>query len=136
VISRRNPMAAPAVRDDDAAATVNLVVLRGVASGPPELRTLASGRRLASLSIRVHALDPGATSVPVAVREPPAWVEAVDTGDPLVVVGVLRRRFFRTAAGPTGARVEVEATVIGRGSDRRRLESARRRAEDALEELW
>jgi hypothetical protein len=128
-------VASPALDRDDAVTTVNLVVLRGVASGPPELRTLGSGRRLARLSIRVHALDPGATSVPVAVREPPAWVEAIDAGDPLVVVGALRRRFFRTAAGPTGARVEVEARVIGRGSDRRRLQSARRRAEDALEDL-
>jgi hypothetical protein len=91
--------------------------------------------RLATLSVRVHALDPGATSVPVAVREPPAWVEDVDEGDALVVVGVLRRRFFKTAAGGTGARVEVEARVVGRGTDRRRLESARLRADEELEGL-
>ena len=115
--------------------TVNLVVLRGVASGPPELRRLTSGRRLATLSVRVHALDPGATSVPVSVREPPAWVEELDEGDPLVVVGTLRRRFFRTASGATGARVEVEARVVGRGTDRRRRDSARRRAEEELDGL-
>ena len=115
--------------------TVNLVVLRGVASGPPEVRKLKSGARIATLSVRVHALDPGATSVPVAVREPPAWVEDLDEGDPLVVVGALRRRFFRTATGSTGARVEVEARVVGRGSDRRRLDSARRRADEELDGL-
>ena len=119
----------------DAAPTVNLVVLRGVASGPPEVRTLKSGRRIATLSVRVHALDPGATSVPVAVREPPAWVEDLDEGDPLVVVGTLRRRFFQTAGGSTGARVEVEARVVGRGTDRRRLDTARRRADEELEGL-
>ena len=115
--------------------TVNLVVLRGVASGPPEVRTLTSGLRIATLSIRVHALDPGATSVPVAVRDPAAWVEDLDEGDPLVVVGALRRRFFRTASGATGARVEVEARLVGKGTDRRRLETARRRADTELDGL-
>jgi hypothetical protein len=123
-----------AVTTDDEAPTANLVVLRGVTSTPPELRTLTSGRRIATLSVRVHALDPGFTSVPVAVREPPAWVEDLDEGAPLVIVGRLRRRFFKTASGVTGARVEVEARVIGRGGDRRRLDSARRRAEEELEE--
>jgi hypothetical protein len=120
---------------DDGVPTANLVVLRGVASAPPEVRTLTSGRRIATLSVRVHALDPGFTSVPVAVREPPAWVEDLDEGAPLVVVGALRRRFFKTASGATGARVEVEARLVGRGGDRRRLETARRRAEEELEGL-
>ena len=127
-------MPTPATTDVEVP-TANLVVLRGVASGPPEVRTLTSGRRIATLSVRVHALDPGFTSVPVAVREPPAWVEDLDEGAPVVVVGALRRRFFKTASGATGARVEVEARLIGRGGDRRRLETARRRAEEELEGL-
>jgi single-strand DNA-binding protein len=114
--------------------TVNLVVLRGVASAPPESRVLRSGRRLATLSVRVHALGPGATSVPVAVWDPPAWVEAIDLDDPVVVVGTLRRRFYQTASG-TGSRVEVEASLVGRGNDRRRLDTALRRADEALEGL-
>ncbi|MEX0666026.1 MAG: hypothetical protein WD598_14840 [Acidimicrobiia bacterium] len=120
---------------DDSLPTVNLVVLRGVASAPPEIRKLTSGRRIATLSVRVHALDPGATSVPVAVREPPGWVEDLDEGAPIVVVGALRRRFFKTATGTTGARVEVEARAVGRGTDRRRLDTARRRAEEELDGL-
>lgn len=120
--------------DEAALATVNLVVLRGVASGPPETRVLRSGRRLAALSVRVHALGPGSTSVPVAVWDPAPWVEELDVEDPVVVVGTLRRRFFRTAVG-TGARVEVEASMIGRGTDRRRLDAALRRADEALEGL-
>jgi single-strand DNA-binding protein len=128
-------MAHPTADTLEELTTVNLVVLRGVASGPPEVRTLTSGLRVATLSVRVHALDPGATSVPVAVREPAAWVEDLDEGDSVVVVGALRRRFFRTAAGATGARVEVEARVVGKGTDRRRLEAARRRAESELDGL-
>jgi hypothetical protein len=120
---------------DETLSTVNLVVLRGVASAPPEVRTLTSGRRIATLSVRVHALDPGATSVPVAVREPPGWVEDLDEGAPIVVIGALRRRFFKTTTGATGARVEVEARAVGRGTDRRRLDTARRRAEEELDGL-
>src|SRR5687768_7351261 len=89
--------------------TVNLVVLRGVASNPPEVRKLKSGTGIATVSVRVHALDPGSTAVPVSVRQPAGWVEDLEEGDPLIVVGALRRRFFRTAVGSTGARVEVEA---------------------------
>jgi hypothetical protein len=89
--------------NEDDTPTVNLVVLRGVASAPPEVRTLKSGRRIATLSVRVHSVDPGSTSVPVAVREPPAWVEDLDEGAPIVVVGAVRRRFFKTTTGGTGA---------------------------------
>jgi hypothetical protein len=122
----------------DQPSTVNLVVLRGVASGPAEHRTLRSGRSLATLSVRV----PGppdqerqpSTSVPVAVWDPPPWLEGIDADDPLVVVGHLHRRFYRTDAG-TGARVEVVASLIGRSSDRRRVDAAERRAFAALEGL-
>ncbi len=123
--------------------TVNLVVLRGVASAPAEVRTLQSGQRLATLSVRVHgpavptAADGDrqpATSVPVAVWDPPAWVGDVDVDDPLVVVGRLHRRFYRTDGG-TGARVEVVASLIGRGSDRRRVDAAERRTLAELDGL-
>jgi single-strand DNA-binding protein len=128
--------------------TVNLVVLRGVASAPAEHRTLQSGRALATLSVRVpapphpEASKSGATkdgraqatSVPVAVWDPPAWIDGIDVDDPLVVVGRLHRRFYRTGGG-TGARVEVVASLIARGSDRRRLDAAERRALAALEGL-
>ena len=115
--------------------TVNLVVLRGVASAPVEVRTLQSGASLATLSVRVHGpAGPTAggerqpaTSVPVAVWDPPAWVHDVDVDDALVVVGRLHRRFYRTDRG-TGARVEVVASMIGRGTDRRRVDAAERRA--------
>jgi hypothetical protein len=110
---------------------VNLVVLRGVASGPPDTRRLPSGGRLGTLAVRVPGPADHATSVPVAVWEPPAWLSEVDVDDPLVVVGRLQRRFFQ-ANGATASRVEVVATLVGRGSDRRRLAAAERRASDAL----
>jgi hypothetical protein len=115
-------------------AGVNLVVLRGVASAPPEERRLPSGGHLLTFSVRVPGPGPHATSVPVAVWEPAAWLSEIDVDDPLVVVGRLQRRFFQ-AAGATASRVEVVATLVGRGGDRRRLAAAARRAVDALSGL-
>lgn len=121
--------------DEASAPTVNLSLVRGVASGPPELRTLASGRRLATFALKTHALEPPATSVPVAVWDPPAWLEAVDQGDQLMVAGCLRRRFYRSTTGALATRVELEASLVGRGSDARKLRRVRRLALETLETL-
>ena len=112
---------------------VNLVVVRGECSGAPELRELESGRRLAALAVRAPGPDGRATSVPVTVWEPAAWVEDLDEGVEIVVVGAVRRRFFRTAVGGAGARVDVEATFVGRAGQRRQLDAALRRAGEALD---
>ena len=114
---------------------VNLSVLAGPCSGPPEIRTLRSGSQLATLAVRVPAADGKATSVPVSVWNPPGWVETLDAGHEIVVVGRVQRRFFRIATGGTGSRVEVEAEAIARGSDGRRRAALRRRAETTLTEL-
>ena len=134
--SRTEPDAAPDTG-------CNLAVLWGRYSAGVEVRTLESGRRLASLAVRTPpAAAPrrrpgssgGATSVPVTVWDPPAWVEALEADDPLVVVGTVRRRFFATRAGGRGAKAEVEAVSIARAS-RAQLDRAFRRAADALEVL-
>ena len=115
---------------------LNLAVLRGPCSGPPEVHSLPSGRRLASLAVRVREPDDAkSTSVPVTVWEPPAWVETLAGGEPLVIVGRVRRRFFRTSIGGTGARVDVECDAIAKAGDRRRLDALRRRAETTLDRL-
>jgi hypothetical protein len=114
---------------------LNVSVLAGPCSAVPEVRELESGRRLASLAVRVPSANGRATSVPVTVWEPPAWVETLAADDPVVVVGRVHRRFFRTATGATGARVEVESEVIAKGGDRRRRAALRRRAEAALDAL-
>jgi hypothetical protein len=111
---------------------LNLSVLAGRCSGPADVRELASGRRLARLAVRVPASGDRATSVPVSVWEPAGWIEELDVDDPVIVIGRVQRRFFRTAAGATGAQVEVEADVVARGTDARRRAALRRRAETAL----
>src|SRR5262245_13691874 len=90
---------------EDGPVRLNLVVVRGTCSGPPELRELESGRRLAALAVRAPGPDGRTTSVPVTVWEPATWVEDLDDGVDLVVVGAVRRRFFRTGAGGAAARV-------------------------------
>jgi single-strand DNA-binding protein len=114
---------------------MNVALLRGTCSSPAEVRTLPSGTVLAQLQLTTR-VNGTALSVPVAVVDPAEWVRDVDTGDELVVVGRVRRRFFRTAGG-TASRVEVEAEIVARARDRRRLRALRRRVEhvlDALEE--
>jgi hypothetical protein len=113
---------------------VNLSVLCGACSTAPEIRVLDSGSRLAGFALRCPAGDDRATSVPVTVWEPPAWLETVAPGERLVVVGRLRRRFYQRPGG-VGARVDVEAELVGRARDRRRLDAALRRASGALEAL-
>ena len=116
---------------------VNLAVLCGPCSGPAEVRVLESGTRLATLAVRCPAgstADERATSVPVTVWDPPAWVETLDAGDLVVVVGRIRRRFYQRPGG-LGSRVDVEAEMVGRARDRRRIDAALRKADEALERL-
>jgi len=113
--------------------TVNVAVVWGACSSPPEIRVLPSEQRLAQLQLTTR-VDGRALSVPVSVVDPPAWLEGLDAGDELVVAGPVRRRFFR-AGGATASRVEVVAEVVCRGRDRRRSRSLRGRVEALLEAL-
>jgi single-strand DNA-binding protein len=115
------------------AESFNVAVVRGVCSSPPELRVLPSDQHLAQLQVTTR-VGGRAMSVPVSVIDPPAWLEELDAGDELVVLGAVRRRFFR-AAGTTASRVEIEAEVVCRGRDRRRSRGLRRRVEELLEAL-
>ena len=114
---------------------VNLSVLRGAISGPPEIRALESGRRIATLAVRTSGGDGRNTSVPVTVWDPPAWVETLEPDEDLLVVGRVRRRFFRTATGGNGSRTDVEADAVAPARDRRRLASLLRRVDRELDHL-
>ena len=115
------------------ATSLNLAVIAGTCSSPADVRVLPSEEVLVQLQVTTR-LDGRAVSVPVAVLQPPAWVEQIDTGDEVIVVGHVRRRFFR-AAGATASRVEIEAEIVARARDRRRRQTLRRRIEQALEAL-
>lgn len=89
----------------------NLVVLRGLIRRDPEFRLLASGDELMSLDLTVRSDDGPAESVPVVWPNPAAAAVKFVEGDDVVVVGRIRRRFFR-AGGSTATRTEVHADKI------------------------
>jgi single-stranded DNA-binding protein len=124
------------VRVPAVAAEVNLAVVSGTCSAAPEVRLLDSGTRVASLSIRcpADARDERATSVPVTVWNPAAWVETLVRGDEVLVVGRVRRRFYSRPGG-VGSRVDVDAVAIARARDRRRVEALARRAAMELDRM-
>jgi single-strand DNA-binding protein len=88
----------------------NLVVLRGTVSGEPRARDLPSGSTLLQLDLTTRD-DAGTQSVPVAWFDPPAGAAELATGTDVVVVGTVRRRFFR-AGGATQSRTEVVADRV------------------------
>ena len=114
---------------------VNIAVLRGAISVPPEVRALKSGRKIATLAVRTKAGDGHNTSVPVTVWDTPAWLETLEADDDVLVVGRVRRRFLRTAAGTSGARTDVEAESLAPARDRRRLAALLRRVDRELDPL-
>lgn len=91
---------------------MNLAILRGTLSSDPVERVLPSGSRL--LTYEVTTPDPAggpAASAPVAWVDPPARVPRLAAGDEVVVLGRVRRRFFR-AGGATASRTEVVAQAV------------------------
>jgi single-strand DNA-binding protein len=115
------------------ASGLNLAVVRGEVSSPPDVRVLPSEAVLVQLQVTTR-LESETLSTPIAVWNPAAWVEELEPGTEIVVVGRIRRRFFR-AAGATASRVELEADVVARATDRRRVRAALRKVNAALEPL-
>lgn len=110
---------------------MNVVVLRGALSRPPEARALRSGDVLVSYEVTVAGPDGGpAESVPVVWFAPPAGAADLDADAEVVVVGRVRRRFFR-AGGSTQSRTEV---VAGKVIPARRAKAAARAVLGALAE--
>jgi single-strand DNA-binding protein len=90
---------------------VNIVVIRGTLSTSPALRVLPSGDRLGSFEITVRSPERRGESVPVVWFDVPDGALALDRGAEVVVVGRVRRRFFR-AGGATRSRTEVVAQRV------------------------
>lgn len=90
---------------------MNLAILRGHLSSPPRHQQLGSGDHLVSLELTTRGGEGPAESVPVAWFAPPDPASSWDAGLELVVVGRVRRRFFR-AGGATASRTEVVATAV------------------------
>jgi single-strand DNA-binding protein len=95
----------------------NLVVVRGVVTSPPRTRELPSGTTVTNVEVTTRS-STSTASVPVVVHDRPV---EVSVGDEVVVVGSVRRRFFR-AGGVTQSRTEVVAHRVATASRRRSVE--------------
>jgi len=114
----------------------NVVILRGHVTRVPEERELPSGDHLTSLDVTVPAgsgrgASGRAESVPVAWVGAPSWLVRLEPGDEVVVVGRVRRRFFRSGQA-LQSRTEV---MVDHGAPARqasRCAAVLRRAFEAL----
>jgi single-strand DNA-binding protein len=102
---------------------INVVVLQGVLARPAQYRELPSGSRLLTLEVTVPREGLPAEPVPVVWFDAPAWGASLDAGCALVVIGRVRRRFFR-ASGATQSRTEVVAERVLRTSEVKRAQAA------------
>ncbi len=115
---------------DDAG--LNMVMLRGRLSRPAELRVLPSGDRLVALELSVPRSGAKTESVPVVWHDAPAVAEALDVNQAVVVLGRVRRRFFR-AGGATQSRTEVVAETVIPARQAKRARSLVAKAKARLE---
>lgn len=107
--------------------SMNEVAVAGRLSRPAEQRVVPSGATVTSLEVTVPSTAGPSETVPVAWLDPPAWATTLDVDQAVLVVGRVRRRFFR-AGGRTQSRTEVVARRVIRLP-------APRRARQALAEL-
>ena len=100
-------MPEPTTNDAD----LDLALLVGTLSSDPVEQTLPSGSVLLRYEVTVRDRAP-ADTVPVSWVDP-RRAPGLAAGDRVVVVGRVRRRFFR-AGGATRSATEVLATSVGR----------------------
>lgn len=110
----------------------NVVVLIGRLARPAQLRLLPSGDALAEYQLTVPRPGQRSESVPVVWESPPAGAADHDTDAELLVVGRVRRRFFRTA-GRTESRTEVVAEAVVPVRQAKRVRAALSAAQERIE---
>lgn len=102
---------------------MNVAVLRGTLSRAPQRTPLPSGDHLVRYEVTTRPSVGPAESVSVVWFDPPARADEHHAGDEVVVVGRVRRRFFR-AGGATASRTEVVADRVLPAGQRRRVARA------------
>ncbi len=99
----------------------NLVVLAGTVANEPTRRALKSGVDVVNFDLATR-IDGDTASVPIAWHDPrDTAVASFALGDEVIVVGSVRRRFFRVG-GQTQSRTEV---IVDSLVPARRTKSAR-----------
>ena len=111
----------------------NVVVLIGRLARPALLRQLPSGDSLVEYQITVPRPGQRADSVPVVWEHPPPAATAYDTDDEVLVLGRVRRRFFRAGAR-TESRTEVVAERVVGARQAKRVRAALEAVQAQLDE--
>lgn len=109
----------------------NVAIVVGTLTRPAEHRPLPSGQHVIVLDLTVRLPGGPAESVPVAWPDGATAATGWPVGTEVLVVGRVRRRFFR-AGGVTQSRTEVVATDA---TLTRRAASARKVVQRALDDL-
>jgi single-strand DNA-binding protein len=89
---------------------LNMVIVIGKLTRPLQVRSLPSGVWLASFDLHVVRADESVDTVLVALFQTAENAVEWKTGEELLVVGRVRRRFFRIG-GSTQSRTEVVAEI-------------------------
>jgi single-strand DNA-binding protein len=124
----------PTTAEDDTVAVTNLAVLRGCVRSEPVVRLLPSGGTVLQFDLATAIVADGRTatfSVPVSWPDPGAAASLVADGAELVVIGSVRRRFFRVG-GATQSRTEVVADAALPIRRRKRVAAALDRVVERL----
>ena len=102
--------------------SVNLAVLAGTLLRPVEPRLLPDGSTVWELELTIRPDGKAASTVPVSWVAPPAGVDPSGwaPGQELLVVGAVRRRFYR-AGGATVSRTDVLADAVVPPRQRKRI---------------
>lgn len=89
----------------------NVVVLIGRVARLPEIHELPSGQHMVAYEVTIDRPGERAETVPVVWPDAPAGAVCHQVDTLLLVVGRVRRRFFR-AGGGTQSRTEVVADAV------------------------
>ena len=90
---------------------MNVCILQGRLTRPPEHRVAGSGRSLVTYEVAVEHPAGGTETVPVVWDDAPARALDLDVDAEVVAAGRVRRRWFRSG-GATQSRTEVVAVEV------------------------
>jgi single-stranded DNA-binding protein len=90
---------------------MNICIIQGRLTRPPEQRVVGSGRSLVTYELAVDRAAGGTETVPVVWDDAPARALDLDVDAEVVVAGRVRRRWFRSAGAPQ-SRTEVVAVEV------------------------
>lgn len=104
---------------------MNVAIVRGRLSSAPRLTELDSGDVLVRYEVTSPRDEGPADSVPVSWIGPSKQaMSALEAGDEIVVVGRVRRRWFRGGAPGPSSRTEIAAASVVAGTKKAQVRKA------------